>query len=554
MGYWVYSIICAGAKWFRQVQHRKRASSDSDIPSTGPSDILPEIPCRICRQLFLSKPGLAIHYREKHPQAAFHEFAYTGNVEQLRILMKSDPQYVNVIHPLTGLAPIHEAARQGHIVILQMLLETGAEINKQAERTQLTALHFAAAQGNMEMLNLLLSKGANVHIRSITGGTALHVAARFSRVAIIKALIVSGSDVLATTNEGNTSLHIAAMYASSEIVMALLEGKAEPNETRPADGATPLHCAVTSYVQSTDKIKALLEFGAIPNTRNSWGDTPLHLAVTLGCVDQIKLLVSTDAFVNVRRNDGNTPIHLAAWTDNLQILDILVSATSDSDILTVLNERNQYGETPLHIATRAGRADMCKAVIASGSKVNAFRSDGWAPIHLAWNLQVLQVLIDQGCDVELRSRRGSTALHIAVENHYYEGARKLLAAGANVDAFDGYGRTPLTIAMSMGDEVFVRILMEAGANSVLCDKFGNSPFSWISPQTVRDLRLLAILQSGPREEVGLDGKTKENVREVKAAVRSLARLYESDEKPEDNMMRQGSRKVHFEVMNDSNLK
>lgn len=466
--------------------------------------------------------------------------------------MKSHPEHVNVINPSTGLAPIHEAARQGHVVILQMLLEIGAEIDKQAERTQLTALHFAAAQGNMEMLNLLLSNGANVHIRSITGVTALHVAARFSRIAIIKSLILSGSDVLAATNEGNTSLHVAGMYASAEAAVALLEGKAEPNETRPGDGATPLRCAVTSDVQSTDKIMALLEFGAIPNTRNLWGDTPLHLAVTLGRIDQIKLLVSADALVNVRRNDGNTPIHLAAWTGNLQVLEILVSTTSDSDILTVLNERNQYGETPLHIATRAGHAAMCKAVIASGSKVNAFRSDGWAPIHLAWNLQVLQVLIDQGCDVELRSRQGSTALHVAAENRNYEGARELLTAGANVDAFDGYGRTPLTIAMNMGDEVFVRILVEAGANSVLCDKFGNSPFSWISPRTIHDLRLLAILQSGQGEEEGMDDKTKEKVRDIKDAVRFLALRYESDEK--DKMMRQGSRKVHFEVMNDSNLK
>lgn len=59
-----------------------------------------------------------------------------------------------------GLTPLHQAVLDGNIMAVKLLIEHGANVNKQDD-DYWTPLHAACAEGHSEIVQLLLDKGAD---------------------------------------------------------------------------------------------------------------------------------------------------------------------------------------------------------------------------------------------------------------------------------------------------------------------------------------------------------------------------------------------------------
>ena len=119
---------------------------------------------------------------------------------------------------------------------------------------------------------------------------------------------------LEMTSEGEESysatiLHFVVLYWNKEFAEFLLDLGANPN-TIDSRGVGPLHVAVT--IGRRDMVALLLENGADPNGRDSLlGSTPIYGAVVRDDVDLIKLLVGWGAGTDVKDNAGSTPLDFA---------------------------------------------------------------------------------------------------------------------------------------------------------------------------------------------------------------------------------------------------
>ena len=58
--------------------------------------------------------------------------------------------------------PLHQCTSQGHLEVMMMLLDAGADVNC-LDHQNLTPLHQAVIHGNRDAAELLLCYGANVH-------------------------------------------------------------------------------------------------------------------------------------------------------------------------------------------------------------------------------------------------------------------------------------------------------------------------------------------------------------------------------------------------------
>jgi len=78
---------------------------------------------------------------------------------------------------------------------------------------------------------------------------------------------------------------------------------------------------------------------------------------------------------------------------------------------------------------------------------------------------LIRKLLDAGADVNAPQVDGMTALHWAVYNDDVATARLLVRAGAKVNAANRYGVPPLSLACTNGNADLVKLLLEAGADA-----------------------------------------------------------------------------------------
>lgn len=144
-----------------------------------------------------------------------------------------------------------------------------------------------------------------------------------------------------------------------------------------------------------------------------------------------------------------------------------------------VNQANEYGSTVLMTAAATGQAEVVRALLNFGAKVNAQQKDSkLTPLLFAvWNVDntdVVRALIESGADLEAKDRSGDTALIIAARKGRVSSLNALIAAGANVNARSTQnGTTALMAAAALNDSsdrvpanriAIVKALLTAGAD------------------------------------------------------------------------------------------
>lgn len=148
------------------------------------------------------------------------------------------------------------------------------------------------------------------------------------------------------------------------------------------------------------------------------------------------------------------------------------------------------GDTPLHVASFKGYAEVVKRLIEKGADVHATitRGDpGATPLHLAamkGHVEVITILLAHGANSRARlggSQRTSTSgalpLHLAATHNQMQAVKVLIAQGADPNAVDDYGDTPLHYAANKGLREMARLLVDLGANPNAVDNYGRTPRS-----------------------------------------------------------------------------
>jgi ankyrin repeat protein len=135
------------------------------------------------------------------------EAAKSGDVNTAKVLLKcSDSRCSDYdIHRST---PLTHAAGYGHVDVVRVLLEEGANVNR-ANGTTCTALHQAAWNGHLDVCRLLLDWGAKVDAWDKLRISPLHVAAERVHLTVVKLLVHMGANVSLKDKWGKTASDVA---------------------------------------------------------------------------------------------------------------------------------------------------------------------------------------------------------------------------------------------------------------------------------------------------------------------------------------------------------
>ncbi len=136
---------------------------------------------------------------------------------------------------------------------------------------------------------------------------------------------------------------------------------------------------------------------------------------------------------------------------------------------TVINARDGLGDTALHIVTRNHDSTWLAFLLGRGARPDMQNSKGETALCLAAELGWMdgaELLLSHGATVDLANERGETPLILAVENHNVPMVRLLLANGANPNKTDHVvGYSALDYARQDSHDQAIARMLEAKAGS-----------------------------------------------------------------------------------------
>ncbi len=103
----------------------------------------------------------------------------------------------------------------------------------------------------------------------------------------------------------------------------------------------------------------------------------------------------------------DSDIHAASFQGNLEDIQEHIKAGSD------LNTKDQFGSTPLIIATTFDKTEVALALIGAGADLNITNNDGSTSLITAaffCRTEIVEALLAKGADKNARNKAGSTAL------------------------------------------------------------------------------------------------------------------------------------------------
>ena len=159
-------------------------------------------------------------------------------------------------------------------------------------------------------------------------------------------------------------------------------------------------------------------------TAGSYDD--FFIAVKRDNADSIRALLQRGFDPNTRNPDGEHALTLAIREPSPKVAMLLIETPKAE-----LDALNQHDESPLMLASLKGQLTVCEQLIAKGASVN---KPGWTPLHYAathGHIDVMNLLLEHHAYIDAASPNGSTPLMMAALYGTPAAVKVLLEAGAD---------------------------------------------------------------------------------------------------------------------------
>jgi ankyrin repeat protein len=420
-----------------------------------------------------------------------------GGDEQAIAMLEGEPALTRA-YDRNGWTPLHAAASARSQVLIQWLINHGADVNRRGRlgRTPLdnaVARRWKAADadGLAPVVTMLLRNGAELTARSAVAlGNEAWLRARHAEGALTNPI-----------EDWGGLLTIAVLYDRPDMLKLLLDFGFDPNERIRLDGVEEIvysqgmplwNCAATGKLAMAEM---LLERGADPNKHVYAAGPPVDSAYHHRDWTMLDLLKRFGGVV--------PPVTLALYHEQELARQMLVDEAEGKAPTEILEGRN-VSEDLLRGAADSGDADIVRMALPGVD----WPRDGdrwyWILMQAVWapSPECFGLLLER-CDPNLRHPRfGRTILHDIAGlggNPTAEQSPALasiaLDAGAKIDERDDILKsTPLGWACRWGRIQLVKFFLERGADPVEADaEPWATPQAWARKMGYDDA--LALLQA-----------------------------------------------------------
>lgn len=246
----------------------------------------------------------------------------------------------------------------------------------------------------------------------------------------------------------------AAMRGELETLREYLtHAKQDWLSVKTDEGLNALHLA--SERGRTEAMSLLIDAGADINAQTPSGRTALMMSIDSKQADAFQLLMNHQANITLLNREGQSALYLAAYHNKPAIAEALLDAGAN------INDGISFMR-----ALRSNAAQTAKLFLARGVNHHVVDSGSqYHPVHCVASsgyTDLFKILLEKGdIDLNVRTKDGNTALHIAATNGHIAMVEALLQEGASPDIENADGMTPADAALKKDKTQAAKIIAAA---------------------------------------------------------------------------------------------
>eukprot|EP01087_Luapelamoeba_hula_P022014 TRINITY_DN7803_c0_g1_i3.p1 TRINITY_DN7803_c0_g1~~TRINITY_DN7803_c0_g1_i3.p1 ORF type:complete len:417 (-),score=43.98 TRINITY_DN7803_c0_g1_i3:34-1284(-) len=355
------------------------------------------------------------------------------------------------VEDANGQSPLHLAAEANRAISVELLLNSGAQLDLTEELTQLSPLHYAVRSGNEQLFGALLARGMSVTSRNESGRTPLHEAVAEAHIGILKKAGETGVDLSILDSRKRNLLHWACSCGHTEQASRFKEVL-----TPSSEPITDEHIALDRLHQLTRADRSMRAiYKIVPNHASSpiefhgrlWyisvTTSPLHVGMylygapkqydtpTVPAYARFRLsILGCDKQKRIIRNGTGAIFSTSSgwgWHELApvsEVIDIPGYLTTDKALMirlkielwdpTTIHQHAAFASRDDGHQRKNKRKECVDYLLAHNIDIHACSIDGWTPLHLAAQrkeFQLIQLLLSKGANPNQKDNEGRTALH-----------------------------------------------------------------------------------------------------------------------------------------------